>query len=151
MNKIIVADTSCLITLSNINQLDILHKLFSNITITKTVEKEFGEILPNWIKTQEVKNKKLQAEIEKHLDKGEASAIVLALEKKSLLIIDEKKGRKIASSYDISIIGTIGLILLAEKRGIVNNALAIIIQLTNKGFRISDKLLNQLINKLNKE
>ena len=90
MDRIIIADTSCLIALSNIDLLYILKDLYQEIIITKEVQSEYGENLPGWFIVSEVKNKKKQLEIEKRLDKGEASSIVLALEtKKSILIIDE--------------------------------------------------------------
>ena len=69
----------------------------------------------------EVKDKNKQSEIERNLDKGEASSIALALEiKDSMLIIDETKGRRIAKSYNIDIIGTIGILLLADNRGLIS-------------------------------
>lgn len=99
----------------------------------------------------EVKNKQKQIELEKRLDKGEASSIALALEiENSTLIIDEVKGRKIAQSLNIDIIGTIGVILLADKRGLITDVIGTILRLVNKGFRLSDKLINTIIDKYSK-
>lgn len=50
MPEIIIADTSCLIVLSNINELDILRRLYSEITITPEVASEYIHELPGWIK-----------------------------------------------------------------------------------------------------
>ena len=116
MTKIIISDTSCLIALSNTGNLNLLKELYQEIAITQEVQKEFGEPLPNWINVQNVKNKELQAKIEKLLDKGEASSIALAIENQdSILIIDDMKGRKVAKSYKIELIGTIGVIMTAHK------------------------------------
>jgi len=41
MQRIIVADTSCLILLQKIQGLDLLRELFAEITITKEVAEEF--------------------------------------------------------------------------------------------------------------
>lgn len=49
MDKIIISDTSCLIVLSRINQLEILKNLYSQIIITKDVFEEFGAAVPDWI------------------------------------------------------------------------------------------------------
>jgi predicted nucleic acid-binding protein len=58
--------------------------------------------------------------IESFVDKGEASAIALALESEnSLLIIDDRKGRKFARQLGLSIIGTIGIIVDAKLAGII--------------------------------
>lgn len=100
----------------------------------------------------EAKNKEKQAEIEKRLDKGEASSIALALEiKNSILIIDEVKGRKIAKSFDLDIIGTIGILLLANKKGVITDVMGTILKLVNRGFRLSDKLIDKLIDRYGKK
>lgn len=64
-----------------------------------------------------------------------------------MLIIDELKGRKIAESLNIEIIGTIGILVLADKRGLIKDILSIILKLVNKGFRLSDKIIDMLIEK----
>ncbi|MBP7315765.1 MAG: DUF3368 domain-containing protein [Chitinophagaceae bacterium] len=152
MDKIIISDTSCLIALSKINQLAILRNLYSQIIITKEVFAEYGSPLPDWIMIFEVKNTQKRAELEEKLDKGEASSIALALEiENSTLIIDEIKGRKIAQSLNIDIIGTIGVILLAEKKGLIKDVLEVLFRLVNKGFRLSDKLIDSIINKYRRE
>ncbi|UOE41208.1 hypothetical protein MTP09_00770 [Chryseobacterium suipulveris] len=50
MSKIVISDTSCLVLLSKINELDVVEKLFSEIITTNEVADEFGEILPPFIK-----------------------------------------------------------------------------------------------------
>ena len=65
----------------------------------------------------------------------------------STLIIDEVKGRNIAQSFNIDIIGTIGIILLADKEGLISDVTGTILRLVNKGFRLSDKLINKIIEK----
>ncbi|MFC2138351.1 DUF3368 domain-containing protein [Bacteroidota bacterium] len=151
MNKIIISDTSCLIALSNIGLLHILQDLYQEIIITYEVKEEFGEDLPDWIKVLKVKNIEKQIEIAQELDKGEASSIALALEiENSILIIDEVKGRKIAKSLNLEIIGTIGVLLLANNKGLIKDIIGIILKLVNKGFRLSDNLIDKLIEKYKK-
>ena len=148
MNRHIISDTSCLIALSKIGKLDLLKELYQEIFITTDVYKEFGGSLPDWIIIIEVKSKYKQKELEVQLDKGEASSIALALESKnSTLIIDEIKGRKIARSFNLNIIGTIGIIILAHKKGLISDVVEIILQLVRKGFRLSDTLISKIIEK----
>lgn len=148
MDRVVISDTSCLIALINIEQLELLKELFQEIIITTEVYQEFGGLLPDWIIVTEVKDKHNQAELEKRLDKGEASSIALALENSNtLLIIDEVKGRKIAKTFKIEIIGTIGIIVLGGKKGLIPDVLSTILHLVNRGFRLSDDLLNQIIEK----
>jgi len=80
MPRIIVSDTSCLILLQKLNKLDILRDLFKEITITETIEKEFGDKLSDFFNKVEPKDKNYQRILESFLDSGEASAIALALE-----------------------------------------------------------------------
>ena len=152
MDKIIISDTSCIIALSKIEKLDLLRDLYQEIIITNDVYQEFGGSLPDWIIITEVKDKQKQKDIEERLDKGEASSIALALEiDNATLIIDEIKGRKIAQSFNIDIIGTIGIILLADKKGLISDVTGLILRLVNKGFRLSDKLINIIIEKYSRK
>jgi predicted nucleic acid-binding protein len=146
MSKIIISDTSCLIALFNVGLLHILKDLFDVIIITPEIKEEFGQSLPNWIIIKQVKNIEKQSQIEALLDKGESSAIALALEtENAFLIIDEIKGRKVAKSYEIDIIGTIGILVLANKKGLIKDLPAVISKLIDNGFRLSEKLLQKLL------
>lgn len=146
MDRIIISDTSCLIALSKIDKINLLKNLYHEVLITSKVYNEFGDSLPDGIIITEVQNKRKQKELEKRLDKGEASSIALALEMdNSTLIINEIKGRKLAQSLNIDIIGTIGLIILSEKKGLVLDVASLILKLVNKGFRLSDSLINKII------
>jgi len=64
IDKIIISDTSCLIALDRINQLNILHQLFSSILITNVVKTEFGKSLPGWIIIQKEQNDKKKTELQ---------------------------------------------------------------------------------------
>lgn len=146
MDKLIISDTSCLIALNNVGFLHILKDIYEEVIITSEVKNEFGGNLPDWIIEINVSDKERQIEIEKRLDRGEASSIALALEiKHAILIIDELKGRKIAKSFNLEIIGTIGVLLIANKKGLLNDVLSVILKLVNNGFRLSDKMLDKLI------
>jgi predicted nucleic acid-binding protein len=50
MHKTIISDTSCLIILTNIGELDLLKRVYGQIITTSDIEKEFGEKLPDRIK-----------------------------------------------------------------------------------------------------
>jgi len=140
MQRIIIADVSCLILLDKINKLDLLKILFHTITITPEVASEFKNSLPVWIEFRNVGDKTLQLFIEKFVDKGEASAIALAKELRNcLLIIDDLKGRIFAQKNRIAITGTLGIIIEAKLAGIIPvTPILTLIKETN--FRISKKL-----------
>jgi predicted nucleic acid-binding protein len=73
--KAIIADTSCLIIYDKIDQLRVLHELFSDLTVTAEVAFEFGE-LPNWITIREVTDKGQYLKLAEELGKGEASELL---------------------------------------------------------------------------
>jgi len=148
MHKAIISDTSCLILLEKIGELELLHKLYGTIITTSEVKVEFGLPLPDWFEIQEPSNKNYQAIIETSIDKGEASAIALAVEYEDcLLIIDDLKGRKYAQQLGLQIIGTIGVIVDAKLFGIIPSIKPLIEKIKLTNFRISDKVEKILLAK----
>ncbi|CAN5659009.1 hypothetical protein BH11BAC5_BH11BAC5_31420 [soil metagenome] len=141
MHKAIISDTSCLILLDKIGELAILNKLFGTIITTAEVASEFGQPLPHWIEIRKPSDKNYQAIIEASVDKGEASAIALAIELNDcLLIIDDLKGRKFANQIGLTIIGTIGVIVDAKLTGIITSVKPILAKIKLTNFRITEQL-----------
>lgn len=141
MHKAIISDTSCLILLDKIGELEILNKLFGTIITTIEVANEFGQPLPSWIEIKQPSDKNYQSIIEASVDKGEASAIALAIDLDDcLLIIDDLKGRKFASQIGLTIIGTIGVIVDAKLAGIVTSIKPLLAKIKSTNFRITEQL-----------
>lgn len=143
--KVIIADTSCLIIYHKIDQLIILQNTFSELIVTKEVSVEFGE-LPNWVVIKEVENKEQYLKLADDLGIGEASSIALALELgNSLLIIDEKKGRKVAGDFNLEIIGSLGVLIKAKEMGVIKSVRAILILIDKTNFRISSSIREKVL------
>jgi predicted nucleic acid-binding protein len=67
-----------------------------------------------------VSDKYRQQLLEMQIDKGESSAIALALETpQSTIILDDFKARKIAEKLGLNVTGTLGVIIKAKLRGII--------------------------------
>ena len=148
MRRTIISDTSCLILLDKIDELPILNKLFGVITTTSEVAIEFGQPLPSWFEIREPADKNYQAIIEATVDKGEASAIALAIELDDcLLIIDDLKGRKFASQLGLTIIGTIGVIVDAKLAGIIPSVKPILSKIKSTNFRFTEQLESLILNR----
>lgn len=148
MSQIFVADASPLIVLQNIEELSLLEMLFGEIIITREVAAEFGLDLPGWIKVHEVQDKTKLSILNLFLGKGEASVIALCLENAGgLLIIDEKKGRRIAKDLGLKIVGTLGVILKAKEKKLINSTQIILEKLENAKFRISPGLKAKILEK----
>jgi len=141
MHKIIISDTSCFIVLNNIGELELLHKSYDIIITTNEVVSEFGSGLPEWVIIQSPKDKSKQKILEMQLDKGEASAIALAIETHDCsIILDDQKARKIAEQYGLEITGTIGVIIKAKKKGLITSIKPILQKLKSSGFRYSNDI-----------
>ncbi len=153
--KIIVADNSTLIALLDTNNFSLLFKLFEEIIIAKQI---YDEIIYNQvhrdtiehyifldkIKLQNIEEKEMYELLLKRLDAGESASIVLAKTLQLPLIIDEKKGRSIAKSLGIPIIGLVGLILKLIQKKIISKkeALEIVNNIEKNNFRLSKELKN---------
>lgn len=147
MQAIIISDTSCLILLEKIDELLLLEKLFSKIFVTQLVADEFGKPLSPWVIIQNPGNTTNQILLEASLDKGEASAIALAMEMTDcLLIIDELKGRRLAQQLGIKIAGTLAIIVEAKKRGHIASIQPILQKIKNTNFRLTQSLEEVLLN-----
>ncbi len=146
--RFIIADTSCLIILTKIEALDILKVLVKNVTITPTIQREFGTPLPDWIEVFSPDEDTFRA-ISKILDEGEASAIALCLKnKESTIILDDIRARKYAHSLGMNVIGTLGILVKAQKTGVIESAIPYIEKIQETNFRLSEKVLKVILEEL---
>ncbi len=152
---IVVSDTSPISNLLQIGDLDLLRLLFNEIIIPQDVFDELCEIKAQadilseqtWIKTLLVVDSELKAELLKDLDKGEAEAIILAIELHAdYLLIDEVKGRAIAESYDIKVVGILGVLLQAKQKGLIADVKTHLQKLVDEaGFWLNPKLIEKVL------
>ncbi len=68
--------------------------------------------------------------------------------KADLLILDNKEPRIFAKHLGFKLIGTIGILILAYEKGFKKNPLEKIFELREKGFYISDRLLREIMKRL---
>ena len=142
MPEIIAADTSVLISLEKINLLQILCKIYKEIVLPEAVINEFGNINLECHSIKKVEGSLVNLLVkELNLGKGESEAIALAYEEGLKILIDDLKARKIAEDLGLNITGTIGVLLKAEKLGLIESALEKAKELKKKGFYVSDDLL----------
>lgn len=145
MSNTVIADSTCLIGLERIQRLDLLPKVFEKIMIPPAVQIEVG-IEETWIFIQKPANRHVVNSLKTQLDPGESEAIALALEiPKSLIILDDLSARHIAKQIDITVIGTVGLILKAKQKGIITNVKEILNELVKADFRIAQHLIKTAI------
>ena len=146
MPPVIIADASCLILLEKIGALDLLHQLFGRITITDIVAAEYGLPLPEWVSIQAARDARQLQFLTLTLDRGEASAIALALEQtECLLIMDERRGRQVALRLQLPVVGTLGILLRAKSSGFIGAVKPLLDAIGTTNFRLSEQLIQLVL------
>jgi len=67
------------------------------------------------------------------------------LVKVGYLLIDEKAARRVAKTRQLPIIGTVGILVLAKKRGLIENVQTILDKMIENGTRIGRRLYLQAL------
>lgn len=155
---IVVSDTSVLINLAWINQLDVLQKLYGEVYIPNAVWDEIaiaGAGQPGakevqtaaWIKQQSPQNRTLVKSLQQNFDLGESEAIALALEiNADLLLMDERLDGATANYFNLKVTGLIGVLIVAKQQNHVTLIKPLLDQLrSGAGFYISDALYQQVL------
>lgn len=156
----VISDTTTLSSLFAIGRESLLPTMFGDIVIPRQVYVElchrqgFPEqidqaISAGWIKVDTATPSKLLETLSSDLDRGEAEAIALAIELKAdLLIIDEKHGRRIAETYNLTIIGLLGILIQAKKYGLILALRPILDDLERRAhFRLNNTLRRSVLEK----
>lgn len=155
MRKVIVNSTP-LIVLGNIGNLDILRELYEEINIPKAVLEEITNkndnaklnLLQNlnWIKVLEVEDKRNRKMYQSKLHDGEVEVMMLANEiSADLLIIDDNAAKKTAKFLGFAVTGTLGVILKAKAEKVINEVRPILNKMLKKGFYVSPKVLEMVL------
>jgi uncharacterized protein len=155
---IVVSDTSALSNLAIVDHLWLLEAIYQTVIIPDAVARELAAasypavpaiLQLDWIQTRSLANSQLvdQLQQERGLDVGEASAITLALELQADdLLIDERLGRQEAIRLGLSIIGILGILLIAKQRSLIPQVQPVMDALINQaGFRVSPQLYQHVL------
>lgn len=146
MPEVVIADTSCFIALSRIASLDLLQKVYGRVSTTTTVANEFGQALPAWVSMEDPNDLRTVRTLALQVDPGEASAIALSMERDgSTLILDDRKGRIVATALGLKVTGTLGVLVKAKRVGALPSIKPLIAALRTAGFRTSEELEQALL------
>jgi predicted nucleic acid-binding protein len=163
--SIVISNASPLIALSRINRLPILKLLWKEIVIHEAVYREVvvdGEgktgadtistACKDWIKVVPVTNIQEVETLKAVLDEGEAEVIALGQELEAkLLLLDNREPRLFASAANLSLIGTVGIIKLAWRKGLIEEPLIELQKLKLNGFWITDSLIARIREEINRQ
>ena len=77
---------------------------------------------------------------------GESEAIILALETSTrLIILDDRPARRLAQALRLSVIGALGILLAAKRRGLLTTVRPYLEMLAQHDFRVSPVLYQQVL------
>jgi predicted nucleic acid-binding protein len=145
MPEPIIADTSSLIALERVDLLHVLCEIYKEVVVPESVIKEFGNLSLPCLSIRKVESNLLKLLItDLNLGKGEADVIALSSQTGLRVIIDDSKARRVAENMGIKVTGTIGVLIKAEKLGLIKSAHDKVIGLRDKGFYASEELLEDI-------
>jgi hypothetical protein len=102
-----------------------------------------------WLAIQPLRAPDAAQRLLDHLHSGEAEAIVLAIEQEAeLLLIDEKRGRRIATRFGLRVLGLLGLLAEAKHQGAVNDCKPLLDQLIASGFWVGSELYTRFLDEM---
>lgn len=159
----VVSDSSPLITLAKIGQLELLPRLYGKISITPQVYHEVvvdgaglagsAEVrAANWIDVQMLADPGELRQVQERLGlgAGEASSILLSGEVRAGLVpIDEIRARRAAQGRGLAVLGCVGILEDAFRSGLVTDLRQAYRQMLTSGAYIDPKMLESGLKALN--
>ena len=153
MPRVIVNSTP-LIVLSNIGQLDLLRKLYSEIFVPQAVFEEVTakddsacqqiRNLTEWIHVCRIHNQEAKRMYQAKLHAGEVEVMILAQETPvaDLVILDDNAAKRAAKFLGLKVTGTLGVLLRAKRENFIEKVTPLMSQLIAKGFYITPEVFS---------
>jgi uncharacterized protein len=151
---IVVSDTSPLLNLAAVGRVSLLNQLYGDVLIPPIVAQELVrngvDLKAGWVKVEAPKDAAAVRALLEVLDPGESEAIVLAEERSAgLLLIDERRGWRIAVKKGIPSTGLLGVLAEAKKRGLIGMSRPILDDMTRlAGFWVGQDLRSKYLSSL---
>jgi predicted nucleic acid-binding protein len=143
----VISNSSPLQYLYQADVLDLLPALFGQVCVPEAVVAELEEgrrrsvSLPtlaelSWLQVRTVRNRTLLPLVT-HLGDGEKEVLALGRElSDALLLLDDRDARRHAHALELEISGTLGVLLLAKERGILDAVRPVLDRLQALRFRL---------------
>lgn len=154
----IVCNATPLIAFSRIQHLDLLRDVVGNIVIPNAVAEEirscknrkpYGEIhleQEAWIRVEAVQSSTQVQLLLPVLDRGESEVIALALERQAkLVLMDELTGRKVAQSLNLTVTGTVGILIRAKQKQLIPAVGPVLEKMRYCGIRYSERFIQAVL------
>lgn len=152
---LIVADTGPLIALAHVEQVELLKDFYAQVLLTPTIAEELRasrheavhDLLRRHPWLQVVAPTALpDATLVAALDPGEASAISLAVERGAALLIDERRGRRIAQElYGLEVHGSLGVLVRARRENRIPKLAPLLQLMIARGDHLTTELIQTVL------
>ena len=150
---IVFCNTTPLLALSSIGQLDLLRQVFGTVNVAKSVADECSEggriVVPelstvDWIQLQPDEDT-TSLPVLFELDRGEKQTLLLAMRQKAgLVLMDERLGRRMAEYLGLQVTGTLGILLKAKATGLIPSFLNATMEMKKQGMFFNPALIVRL-------
>ncbi|MDM8564326.1 DUF3368 domain-containing protein [Candidatus Halobeggiatoa sp. HSG11] len=151
---ILIADSSALVALSVCDSLILLEQLFNDVIVPNAVFEEVTK--SDKPEAQELKSyligKVCKVDmshfiyLDSNIDIGETEAMLLYKQKSAdRLLIDDKKGRKVAKINGINVIDSLGILLSAKQAGLISKIKPKINDIAKSRMYINQSLINLVL------
>jgi hypothetical protein len=145
----VIADSSALISLGWVDQLQILPALFCRIIIPPAVAAETthrGSALPTWVDVRPPGRPLDNRVAAAHLGAGESEVLCLGLEvEDAWLILDDGAARARARELGLRILGTAAVLVEAKRAGHLAQVRPTLDALLARGFRLDRKVYDRIL------
>jgi predicted nucleic acid-binding protein len=151
---ILVADASALIALSACDKLALLDALFGEVVVPEAVYREVAVAgKPESVRLQSYLQGKVRSVnmqnfvyLDAFADAGETAAMLLYKEiAADYLLVDDKRGRKVAQINQIKTIGSLGVLLQAKRVGLIPAVAPLLSQIARSPIFLTKELLKTVL------
>ncbi len=154
----IVSNSSPIIIFARTYNIPILRSVVGSIIIPTAVYREiteggeFKEIErirgSDWIRIDTTDISREAEMLPKSLGLGEREAIVLARKLSLPLLVDDLRARKEAEKQGIEVIGSLGIIYVAKRKGLIKSAKEVLDSFIKSGYYISNRLYSTFLEEI---
>jgi predicted nucleic acid-binding protein len=153
----VVCNSSPLISLSSTGLLRLLKAIYGRIIVPDEVFHEVtekgigrpgeGEVRKaDWIEVASVTNEDMLRRCREIVSSTDATVVALAKERDAdLVIVDDRELREFAESEGLSITGTVGILLIAKERRLIQSVKVEMENLVKQGLRISTSVYQEVL------
>jgi uncharacterized protein len=146
---VVVSNASPLIALARIHRLDLLPAIFQLVLIPPAVAREIWPsipVLPTWLRIQAPNVLPPASLLRRRLGDGEWETLALAIELKAdWIILDDLPARRSAEATGLNVIGTLGTLVTAKRKGLLKSIRPELDALLRTAFFLSPELYDQLL------